>query len=144
MNSVADPKLAAPCGLYCGACIDWLVYKSCHGCGCSCGECDATEHHQRCDIYQCCVNDKRLVDCSECSEFPCTRLIHFCYNPVWMHHFPVLENLKRKQTVGMEKWLEEQKQFWENDWYRRAWLWFQRECEERLKRYLEESKTLEE
>jgi len=144
VNSVTDAKLAAPCGLYCGACIDRLVHKSCHGCGCSCGECDATKHHQQCNIYQCCVSKKKLADCSECSEFPCTQLIQFCYNPVWMHHLPVIENLKRRRTVGMERWLEEQKRFWENEWYRRAWLWLQRKCEEQLKRYLEESKTLEE
>jgi hypothetical protein len=61
-----------------------------------------------------------------------------------MHHLPVIENLKRRRRVGMEKWLEEQRAFWENEWYRHAWLWFQRKCEERLKRYLEESKPLEE
>lgn len=40
---VEENKLAAPCGLYCGACIDYLIYKSCHGCGCNCvgcGECE--------------------------------------------------------------------------------------------------------
>ena len=142
MTPVADAKLAAPCGLYCGACIDILAYKSCHGCGCSCGKCAATEHHKQCNIYECCVNEKRLSSCSECSDFPCTQLTHFCYSPVWMHHFPVIENLKRRGRIGLEKWLEEQRQFWENEWYRHAWLWFQKECEERLTKYLE-SKTLE-
>ena len=33
MASNEDSKLAAPCGLYCGACIDHLVHKNCHGCG---------------------------------------------------------------------------------------------------------------
>lgn len=144
MNAVNDEKLAAPCGLYCGACIDRLVYESCHGCGCSCEKCAATEHHKRCNIYQCSVSERKLASCSECSEFPCTKLIQFCYNPVWMHHLPVIENLKRRQKIGLEKWLEEQRQFWKNDWYRRAWLWFQKECEERLEKYLEESKTLKE
>lgn len=139
-----DEILAAPCGLYCGACINRLIYKSCHGCGCSCGNCDATGHHQRCNIYQCCVEQRRLSDCSECAEFPCTQLVQFCYNPVWTHHLPVLENLKRRKTVGVKRWLGEQKRFWENDWYRRAWLWLQRKCEEKLKEYKEKSRSLKE
>jgi hypothetical protein len=136
-------KLAAPCGIYCGACIDYLLYKSCHGCCCKCGKCDSLEHHKQCDVYKCCVEQRRLKDCSECEDFPCS-IIQFCYNPIWLHHLPVIENLRRRKKVGIEKWLNEQKENWTNEWYLQRWLWFQKECENRLKRSSEETKTLSE
>jgi hypothetical protein len=142
MRAVDDEQLAAPCGLYCGACIDYLIYKSCHGCGCECGHCDASGHHQSCDIYGCCITQRGLEACYECEDFPCSMLIRFCYNPVWLHHLPVIENLRRRKTVRTEKWVKEQQDVWRNDWYRRRWLWLQKECEERLERSLTESKGL--
>ena len=135
-------KLAAPCGLYCGACIDYLVYKNCHGCGCNCGTCAASEHHKRCEIYNCCVRQKSHETCAECKELPCSKLIQFCYSPVWLHHLPVIENLRRQRATGTEKWLEEQKEAWSNEWYLQRWLWLQKECENRLERSLEESKNM--
>ena len=140
--SVGEKKLVAPCGLYCGACIDYLVYKNCHGCGCECGKCAASRHHKQCDIYECCLEQKGLSACSECQELPCARLIRFCYNPVWLHHLPIIENLRRRKAIGTEKWLKEQKEIWRNEWYLRRWLWFQKECENRLKRSLEESEAI--
>lgn len=135
-----DLTWAAPCGLYCGACIDNLEHKSCHGCGCECGRCKAVEHHETCNIYQCCIVQRKLNDCSECPDFPCTQLIQFCYSPVWQHHFPIIENLRRRKTIGTEEWLREQKSFWRKyEWYLKAWLWLQRECERRLKSFKQDS-----
>jgi hypothetical protein len=139
-----DKTWAAPCGLYCGACIDNLTYKNCHGCDCKCGECAAAEHHKSCNIYQCCVEERKLNDCSGCADFPCTQLIHFCYSPIWQHHFPVIENLRRRRKIGTEEWLREQESFWRKyNWYLRAWLWLQRECEGRLERFKNESVAIE-
>ena len=134
MGNVGDSELAAPCGLYCGACIDYLVYEKCHGCGCNCGTCAASEHHKRCGLYKCCVGQKDHETCMECIEFPCSILIQFCYNPVWLHHLPVIENLRRQKVIGTEKWLKEQKETWSSEWYLKRWLWLQKECESRLKR----------
>jgi len=64
-------------------------------------------------------------------------LIQFCFNPVWFHHLPILENLRRQKAVGTEKWLEEQKEIWKNKWHLQRWLWLQKECESRLERSLE-------
>jgi hypothetical protein len=142
-NSMSKEILAAPCGLYCGACIDNLEYKKCHGCGCNCGECASVAHHKNCNIYQCCVEQRKLRACSECQDFPCTQLIQFCYSPVWQHHFSVIENLRRRKTIGTKRWLAEQESFWRKyNWYLRAWLWLQRECEERLDRFSRESATM--
>jgi hypothetical protein len=142
LSQTEDYRLVAPCGLYCGACIDYLVYKSCHGCGCDCGECAASAHHGTCDIHRCCVEQKAHETCSDCDEFPCSKLIQFCYNPVWPHHLPVIENLRRQKARGAKKWLEEQKQAWSNEWYLQRWLWLQKECEKRLEQSREESKNM--
>jgi len=135
-------ELAAPCGLYCGACIDYLIYKGCHSCGCKCGKCDALERHEACDIYKCCVEQRGHEACYECIEFPCSLLIRFCHNPVWLHHLQVIENLRRRKAIGTEKWLKEQKEIWSSEWYLRRWLWLQKECEKRLERISKESKNI--
>ena len=127
-----DEKLAAPCGLYCGACIDYYVYGNCHGCDCKCEKCAASKHHEQCDVYKCCFKERGLRGCHECGELPCSRLIQFCYNPVWLHHLPVLENLRRRRTIGTEQWSKEQKEVWSSEWHLRRRLWFQKQCEERL------------
>ncbi len=139
--SLTEEKLAAPCGLYYGACIDYLVYKSCHGCSCICGKCDVLEHHKQCDIYKCCVERRGLKACSECKDFSCSLLVQFCYNPVWLHHLPVIENLRRRKTIGTERWLKEQKKVRKNKRYILRWIWLQKECEDRLKKGSKESKA---
>jgi len=140
MNKVDDKKLAAPCGLYCGSCIDYSLYKHCHGCGCNCGTCAASEHHRRCEIYKCCIGQKKFETCAECKELPCSNLIRFCYSPVWLHHLPVIENLRRQKNIGTAEWLREQKEAWSSEWHLQRWLWLQKDCESRLKRSQEESK----
>ena len=142
MSEVDNSKLVASCGLYCGACIDYLVYKSCHGCGCNCGACASSEHHKRCEIYECCVKLKGYTTCRECEELPCSKLIQFCYSPVWLHHSPVIENLRRQKTIGIKKWLKEQKEAWSNIWYLKRWVWLQKRCEGRLEKSTEESKSM--
>ena len=72
MDKSADGRLAAPCGLYCGSCVDYIEYKSCHGCGCACGNCAGFAHQQSCDIYKCCVEKKGLKTCADCDELPCS------------------------------------------------------------------------
>ncbi len=139
MNDSNYKRLVAPCGLYCGACVDYLDYKSCHGCHCTCESCASSEHHGSCDIYKCCVSEKRLDTCKGCEEMPCSKLIQFCFSPIWFHHQPVIENLRRQKTVGTENWAKEQREFWRNEWYLKRWLWLQKECEGRLKRFREET-----
>jgi len=55
---------------------------------------------------------------------------------------PVIENLRRRKTIGSEKWVTEQEENWSDEWYLRRGLWLQKECEKRLERSLEESKEI--
>jgi hypothetical protein len=133
MRVHAGNNLAAPCGLYCGACIDYLIYETCHSCGCECGKCAASDHHKRCEIYRCCAGHEDHESCKDCRDLPCSKLIQFCYNPVWLHHLPIIENLRRQKALGIGKWLKEQEEVWINDWHLQRWLWLQKTCEGRLK-----------
>ncbi|MGA2061582.1 MAG: DUF3795 domain-containing protein [Thermoguttaceae bacterium] len=57
---VADPKLVACCGLYCGACRAYLGGR-CPGC---------RENHKAswCKVRVCCISNQ-FASCAECKEF---------------------------------------------------------------------------
>jgi hypothetical protein len=102
--------LAGPCGLYCGICSDYASGE-CHGCGCECAGCAAGYHHHQCEIYQC-AESRGLASCAACDDFPCTELVQFAYDPVWLTHGPVIENLRRIRLIGPAAWVEEQEAYW--------------------------------
>jgi len=100
---MTDDTMMAVCGLLCGSCeirrmlfddkaakvtIDWyremgwlkenegvkealeknMICTGCHG--------DRTTHWSAdCWILQCCVDEKKLQHCHECTDFPCDRLV---------------------------------------------------------------------
>ena len=105
-----QPLPAGKCGLYCGICADLLLEKVCRGCGCMCKTCAAHWHHQSCPIFKC-ADEKGFTTCAECSEMPCTMLIQFANDPIWRTHLPAIENLRRIEKIGLDLWLEEQKDF---------------------------------
>jgi hypothetical protein len=75
------------------------------------------------------VRERQLRNCAACEEFPCTRLIQFCHDPIWRTHLPVLENLRRIRTIGVDAWLDEQKEYWSDQVRRERWLLLASECE---------------
>ena len=129
MTHEADVTLAPPCGLYCGICGARASYD-CHGCGCDCGMCAGQGHATSCKIARCAA-ERKVDSCADCKEFACTRLIQFCYDPIWRTHAPVIENLRRRKTVGTKAWLAEQEEFWKDEKHREGWMALGRECSER-------------
>lgn len=134
MKDSDDLKLAAPCGLYCGVCVDYLD-KICHGCHCTCGTCGSSECHEECGIHKCCVEEKGLDTCCDCSELPCSKLIQFCYSPIWSTHFPIIENLRRQKIIGIEKWVKEQREVWSNEKNLKRRVWQEKECKNELQKF---------
>jgi hypothetical protein len=118
--------LVGRCGLYCDLCTERIA-ESCHGCGCECNACGAQYHREHCAIYRC-VTERGLLTCADCPEMPCTRLIHFAYDPIWRTHRPVIENLRRIRRIGVEAWLEEQRAYFDDERLRQRWLDLHREC----------------
>jgi len=121
--------LAPPCGLYCGSCDDF-VHGICHGCGCSCGHCNGEPQARACAIREC--SDERGVEhCGRCAEFPCTKLIAFCNDPIWFSHGVAIENLRRRTRIGTPAWLAEQAEYWSDPERLRRMLFLLAECKER-------------
>ena len=118
---IARDKLAAPCGLYCGACSVYVAYKSndmklkekvapifgvtvdqisCEGCFSE----KLFKYCQTCSIRDCAL-EQDLEGCYQCRDFPC----HF------IHVFPteagrkiMLRSVSRWRELGTRRWMEEE------------------------------------
>lgn len=138
-------NLAAPCGLYCGACsilaagrkndpklmellavgvADYLGHPvevkdlACEGCHSDVVAIMCRE----CDLRACALS-KGLTHCSKCADFPCQQIIDF-NNDDFRHHSEVLDNIRRQRDIGIDAWIKEQDERWRcpkcgcvADWY---------------------------
>jgi hypothetical protein len=57
---VSDPKLVAPCGLYCGACGSYLRGR--------CPGCHENVKAKWCKVRSCCM-ERTYASCADCTEF---------------------------------------------------------------------------
>jgi hypothetical protein len=112
-----DINLAAPCGLYCGICRQYLVLKKdlfeerglkqgCKGC---------RIRHKNCAFIRrdCHALKKDEIDfCYECEKFPCDNLkkLDKGYRERWSVN--LIKNLEKIKEVGAEEWLEEQRRLY--------------------------------
>ena len=100
---IADQKLIAYCGLYCGACKRYLKEK--------CPGCFKNERAQWCKIRQCCI-ERAYVSCADCRDYKnandCTK-----FNNVLSRFFGFIMNsdrqacVRRLKAVGAMKYAEE-------------------------------------
>ena len=138
-------NLAAPCGLYCGACSILVAGKrgdskrleqiakglaeylgqpvevrdlACEGC-----LSEVVALHCRECVLAACALERGLIHCAQCSDFPCQRIIDF-NNDGMRHHSEVLDNIRRQREIGIDTWIEEQEERWRCphcgcvvDWY---------------------------
>jgi hypothetical protein len=136
---------AAPCGLYCGACViraavkkndpqllemiaDGLAVYLGHSVGVEGVYCDGCLSDVRaapcrdCEIRDCAIS-RGITHCSQCADFPCQIITDF-NNDEFAHHSEVLDNIRRQREVGIDAWLKEQGERWrcpacgaDSDWY---------------------------
>jgi hypothetical protein len=126
-------NLAAPCGLYCGACsilaagrkndpkvmeliamgvADYLGHPvevkdlACEGCHSDVVAIMCRE----CELRACALL-KGLTHCSQCADFPCQQIIDF-NNDDFRHHSKVLDNIRRQRDIGIDAWIKEQDERW--------------------------------
>ena len=106
MSIMEELNLAGCCGLYCGLCprFQSTALGRCLGCKVLCLTFS-------CKIYNCCVKQRGLATCAECDDFPCEKnnpeahqYEYFVTNRV------CISNLYRIKEVGLEAWLEEQRE----------------------------------
>ena len=137
--------LAAPCGLYCGACSIRAAVNSgdtallemiasgvgkylghpvevadlnCEGC-----LSDVLGAPCRQCAIRDCAQSKGVTHCYRCDDFPCKTIADF-NNDGMAHHAEVLGNIRRQREVGIDAWLREQGERWRCpacgcavDWY---------------------------
>lgn len=110
--------LESYCGLYCGACLCNIVKdegtivevaarlnRSVEQLICT--DCK-TAKHQDCSFVLCCTA-KQLNNCSECPEMPCEEITRFANDGI-KHHALIIGNLQSIREIGLEAWIEKQKQ----------------------------------
>ena len=113
-----EKNLAAPCGVYCGACRSYLLlkkdlleergYKSgCNGC---------RIRNKKCSYIKrdCALIRKNEIEfCYECNTFPCSNLKRL--DEMYSKRYGVsqIKNLKRLQEVGFEQWIQEKEKLYQ-------------------------------
>lgn len=144
-----DRRLAAPCGLYCGACSirsavgrndSKLIQQIADGLALYLGHPVAVED-LNCDgclsavraapCRECAIRDcaaaKGIDWCSRCPDFPCQIITDF-NNDGLAHHSEVLDSIRRQQGVGIDVWIEEQEQRWRCHKCGRSTDWYAAQC----------------
>ena len=112
-NSKIIPALA-PCGVYCEACPSFD--KTCLGCAAN----DPKQSRRSkwcCKIRHCCYETKGLDFCIDCNEYPCRTvtkklLTEHAGDPRFTYRFETPEVFARLKTMGLDKYIEYQKNRW--------------------------------
>ncbi|MGB3458876.1 MAG: DUF3795 domain-containing protein [Halobacteriota archaeon] len=103
--SKQNKNLVGCCGIYCGLCTKYQSKAPSRCIGCRLGK-----QHDWCSIYRCC-RKKKVITCIECTEYPCERYIRFRkWGGELYGSKAAEENLEKIKELGLEKWLEEQRQ----------------------------------
>jgi len=105
MNPVEEESnLVGCCGIFCGLCTKYQSKAPSRCIGCRLGE-----QHLWCSIYRCCVMKRGFTTCIECDEYPCERYVRRSWGTDQESRV-AQENLKRIKRVGLQVWLEEQRE----------------------------------
>ncbi len=114
---MVDNNLAAPCGIYCGACRSYLLKKKqllekrgykqgCDGCRIRNKNCAFIRR----DCLQ--LRKKEIEYCLECDKFPCQNLRKIDKTYIDRYSVNLIENLKRIKEIGVGAWFQEQKKLY--------------------------------
>lgn len=90
------------CGIYCGLCSRYQSKAPSRCIGCKLGE-----QHSWCSIWNCCVKKYGFETCIECKEVFTCKVFLRRKVAEWI---PAADNLYQIKEVGLEKWLEEQRE----------------------------------
>ncbi len=148
---MANEKLIAACGTYCGACemyrpvqdnnqkrIDQLLKRlnsrgghftvkdiECDGCLAN-GK--ITSWCRACAMKNCEKHKGENRICSpECGDFPCEILSNFSKDRM-PHHHELVENLERLHKVGLKKHAAQEEKRWQCPQCKQPMSWYAREC----------------
>ena len=105
-------NFVAPCGIYCGACRQYLLKKKNlleergykQGCdGCRIRNKNCTFIKKDCSS----IRKKKYNFCYECEQFPCEKL--YKLDNIYVNRYSVspIKNLKKLQKLGLELWFKD-------------------------------------
>jgi hypothetical protein len=147
---MSGENLVAVCGLYCGACEMYradhddneqksremlkqfsarfgkltLDQLQCDGC---LGEGNLTPWCSQCAIRLCPNQKTGVTRCSDCADFPCSRITDF-NNDGMQHHAEVLENLRCIRQTGIKKWAKSEEDRWRCPSCQTELSWYDKAC----------------
>lgn len=117
-----NPKLLAPCGLYCGVCSIYYADKHanntlkqklsktywCKPEEIECDGCLSDKRYFFCETCQirACVQQKGIIGCHECVEWPCERIENYPYplaKEYMLHSIPARKDRTDEEWVKWEE-----------------------------------------
>jgi hypothetical protein len=142
MSEHANTLLAA-CGLYCGACYHYRAsfydderlraeaeYRDRDPDGFACQGCRSESLYINPGCAQCeiraCADEKGVLHCGLCADFPCERLWAF-QSGGRVHHTNVMIELVRLRKKGPGAWLREQEELWKCS-CGESYSWYEETC----------------
>ncbi len=144
-----NEKLVAPCGMYCGACSNYIATQQkdekkiqelmklygksnmpvedmlCDGCIAG-GR--VAVHCRKCEILDCASKKAPKTKlCSDCSDFACDRITKFNNDGI-PHHAEALSNLRQARSMGLNKWAKLEEEKWKCPKCKSPIAWFDPAC----------------
>jgi hypothetical protein len=142
--------LVAVCGLYCGACPMYLATHSddeqkrkqllqrfssgsrkltwediqCDGC---LGNGRLASFCRKEAIRLCPADKSNVTRCSDCPDFPCSRIANF-NNDGMLHHAEVLDNLRGIRIMGIKDWAKHEEERWRCLQCKAPIAWYDTQC----------------
>ena len=86
-------------------------------------------HVPKCAIRECAATKTKTRRCSDCAEFPCSRIIDFSGDGV-QHHGELLENLRQLRKMGITDWAKHEEDRWRCPKCQARFSWYDAECPE--------------
>jgi hypothetical protein len=143
-------RLVAPCGLYCGACPMYLASQEkddqkfkalmqqfsagkmqfkqedllCDGC---IGGGRVAVFCRKCAMRSCADEKANVTRCSDCTEFPCSKITNF-NNDGMQHHSEVMANIRQIREMGIKKWTRYEEDRWSCPQCRTRISWYDKAC----------------
>lgn len=98
-------NLIGSCGISCGLCprFQSKAKSRCLGCG-------PDGHCSYCPIFRCSQMKRNYETCADCDEFPCEKFKKWFDGDSFVSHQKCLLNIQTIKKIGIEKFLEEQKE----------------------------------
>jgi hypothetical protein len=140
-----NENLVTPCGLYCGACSAYTAtvendkqgltpnsdskqppMENMHCNGCLSGG-QVLSRVPKCAIRQCAAAKSKTRRCSDCSEFPCSKITDFNNDGV-PHHAESLSNLRQLREIGIKDWAKHEDEHWRCPKCQAMLSWYNSEC----------------